>query len=215
MTVDREQTRRNAELYVYWCPRCEVQTDRGWHICRKGPPLIPQMDEETTCERIAAVPKAELEQAERRIEAERNARHAAESLNAEEVVRVRENWQAQVESEKARAEEAEKERDWEREVVAVDLREKLEQAERERDEALASLRDEEEAFVRQRGLKMDALAQLAKVPALVEAIENAMWNGYAWIGLSPCVSCGEEQPRHRESCELATALAAVEQEQKP
>lgn len=47
-----------TKLYVYWCPRCEVQTERPWHLCRRGPALIPQMDEETQCERIEVVPAA-------------------------------------------------------------------------------------------------------------------------------------------------------------
>ena len=43
-------------LYVYWCPRCNVQSERPWHLCKKGPALIPQLDEETHCERIEVVP---------------------------------------------------------------------------------------------------------------------------------------------------------------
>jgi len=43
-------------LYVYWCPRCNVQSERPWHFCKKGPALIPQLDEETHCERIEVVP---------------------------------------------------------------------------------------------------------------------------------------------------------------
>lgn len=34
---------------VYWCPRCEAQSSKLFHFCKKGPPLIPQLDEETQC----------------------------------------------------------------------------------------------------------------------------------------------------------------------
>ena len=42
-------------LYIYWCPRCEVQSEKPWHLCKRGPSLIPQLDEETTCERVEVV----------------------------------------------------------------------------------------------------------------------------------------------------------------
>lgn len=32
------------KLYIYWCPKCEIQTERGWHLYRRGAPLIPQTD---------------------------------------------------------------------------------------------------------------------------------------------------------------------------
>jgi hypothetical protein len=35
-------------LFIYWCPRCKVQTERPWHLCERGPALIPQLDVETT-----------------------------------------------------------------------------------------------------------------------------------------------------------------------
>lgn len=44
-----------TEFTVYWCPRCEVQCERAWHLCQKGPPLIPQLDEETQCVRTTLV----------------------------------------------------------------------------------------------------------------------------------------------------------------
>ena len=43
-------------FYVYWCPRCNVQTERSWHLCRRGPALIPQLDEETECVRLEVTP---------------------------------------------------------------------------------------------------------------------------------------------------------------
>lgn len=46
-------------MYVYWCPVCKIQTERSWHIFKKGPPLIPQLDEDHDCVRIEVVPAAE------------------------------------------------------------------------------------------------------------------------------------------------------------
>lgn len=40
---------------VYWCPRCKVQSSKAWHFCQKGPPLIPQLDEETECIRAVLI----------------------------------------------------------------------------------------------------------------------------------------------------------------
>lgn len=49
------------KLVVYWCPRCEAQSTSMHHLCKMGPPMFPQMDEYTTCETIAVVPKDEIE----------------------------------------------------------------------------------------------------------------------------------------------------------
>lgn len=43
-------------FFVYWCPRCNVQSQRPFHLCSRGPALIPQLDEETECERIEVAP---------------------------------------------------------------------------------------------------------------------------------------------------------------
>lgn len=51
-------------LYVYWCPICEIQTERPWHIYRRGDPLIPQNDGEHYCERVEVVRAAALSAAE-------------------------------------------------------------------------------------------------------------------------------------------------------
>lgn len=48
------------DLLVHWCPRCKVQSQRAWHFCEKGPPLFPQLDEETRCEDIEVVPAEQL-----------------------------------------------------------------------------------------------------------------------------------------------------------
>jgi len=68
----REVIRREAELreqldaarqaqtfHIYWCPICEVQTERPWHSFRDGG-LIPQNDTEHQCERIEVVARAAL-----------------------------------------------------------------------------------------------------------------------------------------------------------
>jgi hypothetical protein len=44
------------DLIVWWCPRCERQSERMYHFCEKGPPLFPQLDVETRCEEIKVVP---------------------------------------------------------------------------------------------------------------------------------------------------------------
>jgi hypothetical protein len=59
---------------IYWCPRCNVQSERRWHFCEKGPPLIPQMDVETECDVIvvevdAATPADQLAERVRVLEA--------------------------------------------------------------------------------------------------------------------------------------------------
>jgi len=38
---------RNAT--VYWCLRCDVQSDGLHHFCERGPALFPQLDEYTKC----------------------------------------------------------------------------------------------------------------------------------------------------------------------
>ena len=52
----------DTDLYVWWCPHCNKQTERFWHIARRGDPLIPQNDEEHYCVKVAVVPKAQLEE---------------------------------------------------------------------------------------------------------------------------------------------------------
>jgi hypothetical protein len=37
------------EATVYWCPRCDVQSERMHHFCERGPAMFPQLDEYTTC----------------------------------------------------------------------------------------------------------------------------------------------------------------------
>lgn len=44
------------KFFVYWCPRCNVQSQRPVHYCERGPSLIPQLDVETVCERIEVAP---------------------------------------------------------------------------------------------------------------------------------------------------------------
>ena len=61
MTSEPVREAETTRLFVYWCPRCEVQAERPWHLCKRGPGLIPQLDEETTCERIEVVPGATVE----------------------------------------------------------------------------------------------------------------------------------------------------------
>ena len=46
---------RSRALTVYWCPRCEVQSERPWHLCKASAPLFPQTAEGTQCERIEVV----------------------------------------------------------------------------------------------------------------------------------------------------------------
>jgi hypothetical protein len=48
----------DRDLIVWWCPRCERQSERIYHLCEKGPPL----DVETRCERIKVVPAERREQ---------------------------------------------------------------------------------------------------------------------------------------------------------
>lgn len=191
--VDREQIRRDAEQSLAKTPGSPG--DLAWNTAR-------------FLARHCLALLAELEQAEEKVESERKARHAVESLNAEEIVRVRENWEALVASEKARGDEAEKERDWEREVVTVDLREKLEQAERERDEARKSTLAFEKWAEEETVARDAAEAQLAKVPALVEKAKQAKSQAAA--------PDYDEQAISETLWALVDAvLAAFEQEQKP
>jgi len=37
------------EATVYWCPRCDVQSDGLHHFCERGPAMFPQLDEYTKC----------------------------------------------------------------------------------------------------------------------------------------------------------------------
>lgn len=47
----------------------------------------------------------------------------------------------------------------------------------------------------------------AALAALVAAVEEIQWNGYAYVGMQPCVSCGREPNEgHAESCSLDAAL---------
>ncbi len=69
-----------SSLYVYWCPICEIQTDRGWHIFRRGNPLIPQTDGEHTCERIKVVREADLAASRRENATLREALEAIEAV---------------------------------------------------------------------------------------------------------------------------------------
>lgn len=48
----------DVELYIYWCPICERQTDRPFHTASRPQPLIPQSDVEHDCIRVAVVPRA-------------------------------------------------------------------------------------------------------------------------------------------------------------
>jgi hypothetical protein len=45
----------NAELFIYWCPRCNVQSESKFHLCRPGAPLFPQTADETSCQRYRVV----------------------------------------------------------------------------------------------------------------------------------------------------------------
>ncbi len=47
-------------LYIYWCPKCQIQTGRSFHIARRGDPLIPQNDEEHSCERVEVLRRDDL-----------------------------------------------------------------------------------------------------------------------------------------------------------
>ena len=42
-------------LIAHWCPRCEVQSERPWHLCKAAAPLFPQTAVETKCEQIEVV----------------------------------------------------------------------------------------------------------------------------------------------------------------
>lgn len=44
-----------SDLFIYWCPRCDVQSQRMEHLCEKGSPLFPQTDERTICKTIPVV----------------------------------------------------------------------------------------------------------------------------------------------------------------
>jgi hypothetical protein len=48
-----------------------------------------------------------------------------------------------------------------------------------------------------------------RIETLERVLEAVQWNGYAWIGLYPCVECGCEKPKHASDCEVAAALAAA------
>lgn len=69
MTAPNRQTPPPA----FWCPHCEVWSQRTYHFCEKGPSLIPQMDKETRCEQVEVVPASELAEARKLIEAARAA----------------------------------------------------------------------------------------------------------------------------------------------
>jgi hypothetical protein len=56
-------------LYIYWCPRCQVQSQRAVHLCESGPPLLPQLDEETVCERIDVISTEHANKIAERLEA--------------------------------------------------------------------------------------------------------------------------------------------------
>lgn len=42
-------------IKAYRCPRCGEFSDRDIHCYVKGPPLFPQMDDYTICERVEGV----------------------------------------------------------------------------------------------------------------------------------------------------------------
>lgn len=46
----------DAVLHIYWCPHCEKQIEKAWHTARRGPALIPQLDEEHYGIRVRVVP---------------------------------------------------------------------------------------------------------------------------------------------------------------
>lgn len=46
-----------AALHIYWCPKCQMQTERAWHIASRPNPLIPQNDVEHSCIRVCVQPK--------------------------------------------------------------------------------------------------------------------------------------------------------------
>lgn len=54
----------DAVLYVYWCPKCQKQIDKLWHTFRRGPALIPQLDEEHYGVRVPVVARAAVARAE-------------------------------------------------------------------------------------------------------------------------------------------------------
>lgn len=60
-------------------------------------------------------------------------------------------------------------------------------------------------------LLMDELREerdeLAALRELTDVCEEVTWNGYAWIGVSPCVACAHEQPGHAPDCSLDAALS--------
>ena len=45
----------DAVLHIYWCPKCQKQIDKLWHTARRGPALIPQLDEEHYGVRVPVV----------------------------------------------------------------------------------------------------------------------------------------------------------------
>lgn len=152
MTVDREQIRRDAHVLALLdeLEQAERERDEAYNLGRDeaNETLKRQADA-----RLAAVPA--LVEAREQVRRERV--QIAEALDL-----AMQAWRT-VPSARDRITDA---------LAALGrIFAELEQAERERDEALKALREEEEAYVRQRGLKMDALAQLAKVSALVEALE--------------------------------------------
>lgn len=52
-------------------------------------------------------------------------------------------------------------------------------------------------------------ARAAAADTLANALREVEWNGYAYIGLDPCPSCGQEL-RHADDCIVAAALAAYD-----
>lgn len=54
---------------AYWCPRCNRESPRPWHVCERPSPLIPQNDVETECEAFEVMPVSEHEQEVERLTA--------------------------------------------------------------------------------------------------------------------------------------------------
>lgn len=45
----------DRRITVWWCPRCDMQSERMYHFCERGPALIPQKDVETACDQLTVV----------------------------------------------------------------------------------------------------------------------------------------------------------------